>query len=68
MGRRRISYFLTRNKIKDGSEYFGPYAKVKPARFLLDTLKQIESYLLMRHYDGLMKSGRISGRTPVSAL
>ena len=33
--------FLTRNKIKDGSEYFGPYAKVKPARFLLDTLKQI---------------------------
>ncbi len=33
--------FLTRNKIKDGSEYFGPYAKVKPAKFLLDTLKQI---------------------------
>ena len=33
--------FLTRTKIKDGSEYFGPYAKVKPARFLLDTLKQI---------------------------
>ena len=29
---------------------------------ILDTLKQIESYLLMRHYDGLMKTGRIQGR------
>ncbi len=30
---------------------------------VLDTLQQIESYLLMRHYDGLMKTGRISGRS-----
>ncbi len=30
---------------------------------VLDTLQQIESYLLNRHYDGLMKSGRIKGRT-----
>ena len=29
---------------------------------VLDTLKQVESYLLMRHYDGLMKTGRIQGR------
>lgn len=29
---------------------------------VLDTLKQIESYLLLRHYDGLMKTGRIKGR------
>jgi len=29
---------------------------------VLDTLKQIESYLLMRHYDCLMKTGRIHGR------
>jgi len=28
---------------------------------VLDTLQQIESHLLMRHYDGLMKSGRIKG-------
>ena len=28
----------------------------------LDTLQQIESYLMMRHYDGFMKSGRIKGR------
>ncbi len=33
--------FLTRNKIKDGSEYFGPYAKVRPAKVLLDTIKHI---------------------------
>jgi preprotein translocase subunit SecY len=29
---------------------------------VLDTLQQIESHLLMRHYDGLMKTGRIKGR------
>ena len=29
---------------------------------VLDTLQQIESYLLLRHYDGLMKTGRIKGR------
>lgn len=33
--------FLTRSKIKDGSEYYGPYAKVKPARILLDTIKNL---------------------------
>jgi preprotein translocase subunit SecY len=32
---------------------------------VLDTLQQIESHLLMRHYDGLMKSGRIKGRSGV---
>ena len=30
---------------------------------MLDTLQQIESHLLMRHYDGLMKTGRLSGRS-----
>ncbi|MCU0352153.1 MAG: preprotein translocase subunit SecY [Cytophagales bacterium] len=30
---------------------------------ILDTLQQIESYLLMRHYEGLMKSGRVKGRS-----
>jgi len=33
--------FLTRTMIKDGSEYFGPYAKVRPAKILLDTIKHI---------------------------
>lgn len=34
---------------------------------ILDTLQQIESHLLMRHYDGLMKTGRIKGRSTVGA-
>jgi preprotein translocase subunit SecY len=34
---------------------------------VLDTLQQVESHLLMRHYDGLMKTGRIKGRTPITA-
>ncbi|WP_394660081.1 excinuclease ABC subunit UvrC [uncultured Chryseobacterium sp.] len=33
--------FLTRTKTKDGSEYYGPYAKVRPAKILLDTIKHI---------------------------
>ena len=34
---------------------------------VLDTLQQVESHLLMRHYDGLVKSGRVKGRTRVSS-
>ncbi len=33
---------------------------------VLDTLQQIESYLLMRHYDGMMKSGKVKGRSQVA--
>lgn len=33
--------FMTRTIIKDGSEYFGPYAKVRPAKILLDTIKNL---------------------------
>lgn len=33
--------FLTRTVVKDGSEYYGPYAKVRPAKILLDTIKHI---------------------------
>jgi preprotein translocase subunit SecY len=32
---------------------------------VLDTLQQVESYLMMKHYDGLVKSGRIKGRNPL---
>jgi preprotein translocase subunit SecY len=34
---------------------------------VLDTLQQVESHLLMRHYDGLMKTGRIKGRSQIAA-
>ncbi len=35
---------------------------------ILDTLQQIESYLLMRHYEGLMKSGKVRGRSQNAAV
>ena len=35
---------------------------------VLDTLQQIESHLLMRHYDGLMQSGRIKGRPGLGGM
>ncbi|MBR5104805.1 MAG: preprotein translocase subunit SecY, partial [Alistipes sp.] len=42
--------------------FFGGTSLLIMVGVVLDTLKQIESYLLMRHYDGLMKTGRIQGR------
>ena len=33
---------------------------------VLDTLQQIETYLLIRQYDGLMNTGRIQGRNPLA--
>ena len=35
---------------------------------ILDTLQQIESYLLMRHYEGMMKSGKVRGRSQNAAV
>ena len=44
------------------SYFFGGTSLLILVGVVLDTLRQIESYLLMRHYDGLMKTGRIKGR------
>jgi preprotein translocase subunit SecY len=44
------------------SQFFGGTSLLIMIGVVLDTLQQIESYLLMRHYDGLMKTGRIKGR------
>ena len=53
--------------IKQGfAQFFGGTSLLIMVGVLLDTLQQIESHLLMRHYDGLMKSGRIKGRTPAA--
>lgn len=51
------------------SRFFGGTSLIILVGVVLDTLQQIESHLLMRHYDGLMKTGRIKGRTtiPVAA-
>jgi len=43
--------------------FFGGTSLLILVGVILDTLKQIESYLLLRHYDGLMKTGRIKGRS-----
>ena len=45
------------------AQFYGGTSLLILVGVILDTLQQIESYLLMRHYDGLMKSGRIKGRT-----
>ncbi|HPD65674.1 MAG TPA: preprotein translocase subunit SecY [Bacteroidia bacterium] len=45
------------------AQFFGGTSLLIMVGVILDTLQQIESHLLMRHYDGLMKSGRIKGRT-----
>jgi preprotein translocase subunit SecY len=42
--------------------FFGGTSLLIMVGVILDTLQQIESYLLMRHYDGLMKSGKLKGR------
>jgi len=50
--------------VKQGfAQFFGGTSLLIMVGVLLDTLQQIESHLLMRHYDGLMKTGRIKGRT-----
>ena len=45
------------------ASFFGGTSLLILVGVVLDTLQQVESYLLMRHYDGLMKTGRISGRS-----
>ena len=44
------------------SYFFGGTSLLILVGVILDTLSQIESHLLNRHYDGLMKTGRIRGR------
>ena len=44
------------------AQYFGGTTLLIMVGVTLDTLQQIESHLLMRHYDGFMKSGRLRGR------
>ncbi len=47
--------------------FFGGTSLLILVGVVLDTLQQIESYLLMRHYDGLMKTGRVTGRSGIPA-
>jgi len=44
------------------SQFFGGTSILIAVGVLLDTMRQVESHLMMRHYDGFLKKGRISGR------
>ncbi|HHL51859.1 MAG TPA: preprotein translocase subunit SecY [Flammeovirgaceae bacterium] len=48
------------------SQFYGGTSLLIMVGVILDTLQQIESYLLMRHYEGMMKSGRVKGRSQVA--
>ena len=48
------------------AQFYGGTSLLILVGVILDTLQQIESHLLMRHYDGLTKTGRIKGRNSMS--
>ena len=49
------------------AQFFGGTSLLIMVGVVLDTLQQIEAHLMMHHYDGLMKEGKIKGRTTGSA-
>jgi len=56
------------NVTREFSSFFGGTSLIIMVGVVLDTLNQVESYLLMRHYDGMMKSGKLKGRTQNIAM
>lgn len=53
---------------REFSAFFGGTSLIIMVGVVLDTLNQVESYLLMRHYDGMMKSGKLKGRSQNIAM
>jgi preprotein translocase subunit SecY len=53
---------------REFAQFFGGTSLLIMVGVVLDTLQQVESYLLMKKYDGLIKSGRLKGRTESMAL
>ncbi len=53
---------------REFSQFYGGTSLLIMVGVILDTLQQIESYLLMRHYEGMMKSGKMKGRTQNMAV
>ncbi|MDX1628172.1 MAG: preprotein translocase subunit SecY [Fulvivirga sp.] len=49
------------------AQFYGGTSLLIMVGVVLDTLQQIESYLLMRHYEGMMKSGKVKGRSQIAA-
>ncbi len=44
------------------AQFFGGTSILITVGVLLDTMRQVESHLMMRHYDGFLKKGRLRGR------
>jgi preprotein translocase subunit SecY len=44
------------------AQFFGGTSMLITVGVLLDTMRQMESHLLMRHYDGFLKKGKVKGR------
>jgi len=57
------TFALLLNINNNFAHFYGGTSLLILVGVVLDTLQQIESHLLMRHYDGLMKSGKIKGRS-----
>ncbi|MBB6611355.1 preprotein translocase subunit SecY [Pontibacter sp. Tf4] len=53
---------------REFAHFFGGTSLIIMVGVVLDTLQQIESHLLMRHYDGMMKSGKLRGRSENIAM
>jgi len=49
------------------AQFYGGTSLLILVGVVIDTLQQIESYLLMRHYEGMMKTGRVKGRSQFAA-
>ena len=56
------TFMMRLNVNPEFAQFFGGTSLLIIVGVALDTLQQVESHLLMRHYDGFMKSGKIKGR------
>ncbi len=56
------AFAMIANVTQGFAQFYGGTSLLILVGVVLDTLQQIESHLLMRHYDGLMKSGKVKGR------
>jgi preprotein translocase subunit SecY len=60
------AFAIKLNIQQEFAQFYGGTSLLILVGVVLDTLQQIESHLLNRHYDGLMKTGRIKGRSSMS--
>ena len=56
------AFAMMANITRGWAQFYGGTSLLILVGVVLDTLQQIESHLLMRHYDGLMKNGKVKGR------